>query len=62
MMWGYLKSKGFDVQRQRVRDSLRRVDPQESQERWATAVHRRMYHVNTPNSYWHMDAHMKLIR
>ena len=62
MIQGYLESEGHHVQRQRVRDSLKRVDPEGTAERWSAAVHRRVYKVPTPNSLWHMDSHMKLIR
>jgi len=62
MVQGYLESKGHHVQRQRVRDSLKRVDPEGCAERWSAAVHRREYKVPTPNTLWHMDGHMKLIR
>ena len=62
MIQGYLETKGVHVPRQRVRESVRRVDPEGCEERWAAAVHRRTYKVATPNSLWHMDGHMKLIR
>ncbi|XP_052062835.1 uncharacterized protein LOC127702593 [Mytilus californianus] len=62
MMQGYLVSRGICVQRERVRESLRRLDPEGCVERWSTAVHKRRYSVPTPNHLWHMDGHMKLIR
>ncbi|CAG2225216.1 unnamed protein product [Mytilus edulis] len=62
MIQGYLRADGQVIQRQRVRASLRRVDPDGTSERWSAAVHRRVYSVATPNTLWHMDGHMKLIR
>ncbi|PIK54061.1 hypothetical protein BSL78_09042 [Apostichopus japonicus] len=62
MMKAYLEVDGAVVQRSRVRDSLRRVDPHSAAKRWSKTVKRRTYHVPTPNSLWHMDGHMKLVR
>ena len=59
-MQGYLRASGINLQRQKVRDSLKRVDPSGTLERWATAVKRRQYLVATPNSLWHGDAHCKM--
>jgi hypothetical protein len=62
MMQGYLRAQGVCVQRDRLRRSLRRVDPLGSAIRWSRTVARRTYNVPTPNSLWHFDAHMKLVR
>jgi len=62
MMSGYLRASGLVVQRHRVRQSLNRVDPLGSACRWGRAVTRRTYSVPTPNSLWHLDSHMKLVR
>ncbi|MGH0124101.1 UNVERIFIED_CONTAM: hypothetical protein FKN15_018182 [Acipenser sinensis] len=62
MMNGYLRAKGIFVQRQRIRMSLNSIDPVSSAGRWAQVINRRSYHVPSPNSMWHMDSHMKLIR
>ncbi|XP_071822158.1 uncharacterized protein [Apostichopus japonicus] len=62
MVHGLLASKGIKVQRQRLRQSLRRVDPQGVERRKATTLHRRQYHVEGPNSVWHIDGNHKLIR
>ena len=59
---GRLRSQGILVQRERVRDSLRRVDPEGSQLRRRMALHRREYKVKSPNALWHLDGHHKLIR
>ncbi|XP_021346964.1 uncharacterized protein LOC110446246 isoform X2 [Mizuhopecten yessoensis] len=60
MMAGYLEGKGICVQRRRVRESLSRIDP--SGERMSRSIARRQYRVSGPNSLWHIDGHMKLIR
>ena len=62
MMSGYLRASGLVIQRDRVRQSLKRVDTLGSASRWSRTVTRRTYSVPTPNSLWHLDAHMKLIR
>lgn len=57
-MSGYLLSEGMKVQRRRVRSALVSVtDHMKSK-----SIRRREYKVPTPNSVWHMDGHMKLIR
>ncbi|PIK43029.1 hypothetical protein BSL78_20114 [Apostichopus japonicus] len=62
MVQGLLSSKGITVQRQRLRDSLHRVDPEGVERRKAATLHRREYHVQGPNSLWHIDGNHKLIR
>ena len=62
MMSGYLRARGLVLQREHVRQSLVRVDPLGSAVRWSRTVTRRTYRVATPNSLWHLDAHMKLVR
>jgi len=62
MVSGYLRASGLVVQRNRVRQSLKRIDPLGSACRWGKAVTRRTYSVPTPNSLWHLDSHMKLVR
>lgn len=59
---GYLRSQGIKVQRQRARDSIRRVDPIGIQLRSRRVLHRRVYQVASPNSLWHLDGYHKLIR
>ncbi|CAB3999184.1 PREDICTED: uncharacterized protein LOC107332848 [Paramuricea clavata] len=61
MVYGHLRSTGLKVQRDRVRASLRRVDPENSGLRWATVITRRTYSVPGPNSLWHIDGHHSLI-
>ncbi|XP_039599028.1 uncharacterized protein LOC120521524 [Polypterus senegalus] len=62
MISGYLRAKGLIVQRKRIRSSLMRIDPMSTAGRWAQVIQRRSYRVASPNSLWHMDSHMKLIR
>ena len=62
LVHGRLRAQGVYVQRQRVRESLRRVDPSGVQARIRRVLHRRTYQVDSPNSLWHLDGHHKLIR
>lgn len=62
MMQSYLKAAGIFVARRRVRDNLNTVDPVGTASRWSQSIKRRTYKVATPNSLWHMDAHLKLSR
>ena len=57
-----LKSQGYKIQRQRVRDSIRRVDPIGLQVRSRRCLHQRVYRVRSTNSLWHLDGYHKLIR
>ncbi|XP_011687057.1 PREDICTED: uncharacterized protein LOC105449500 [Wasmannia auropunctata] len=62
MITAYLKAKGKVVQRRKVRRFLSEIDPIGTASRWSNAIHRRTYKVPTPNSLWHIDANLKLIR
>lgn len=62
MMQAYLRSMGLIIQRHRVRDSLNRVDPIGAALRWSSVVPRRTYRVACPNSLWHIDSHLSLVR
>ncbi|CAB4042493.1 PREDICTED: uncharacterized protein LOC107339677 isoform X1 [Paramuricea clavata] len=62
MMIGHLRSRGLKIQQDRVRTSLRRVDPEGTTVRWMAAIYRRKYSVKGPNSLWHIDGYHKLIR
>ena len=61
MVRGHLRSMGINVQRERIRASISRVDPINCRLRWATAVSRRAYSVPGPNSLWHINGHHSLI-
>lgn len=62
MMLGYLASQGLTIQRQRVRESIWRINPLRIANRWRQVITRRSYSVPGPNSLWHVDSHHSLIR
>ncbi|XP_022294438.2 uncharacterized protein LOC111104661 isoform X2 [Crassostrea virginica] len=61
-----LVTKGHRLQRQRVRDAVRKVDPEGILfRRLFLSVHRiqrRTYNVRAPRALWHIDGNHKLIR
>ncbi|XP_068723738.1 uncharacterized protein [Montipora capricornis] len=59
---GYLKALGFRIQRKRIRESMARVDLQNTALRRGVVVSRRIYQVPWPNSLCHLDGHHALIR
>ncbi|XP_074646401.1 uncharacterized protein LOC141902527 [Tubulanus polymorphus] len=59
---GHIQSLGLRVQRDRIRESLRRVDPDGIDERKRKTLKRREYWVPGPNFIWHVDGNHKLIR
>ena len=59
---GHLLQRNMRVSRQRVRDSLCRVDPEGIALRWSNAIQRRSYNVYGPNALWHIDGQHGLIR
>jgi hypothetical protein len=63
-MSGLLLSRGLRIQQNRVRESMRRVDPRGTLFRTLSLrlVHRRRYHVPSPLSLWNIDGNNKLIR
>ncbi|XP_034534661.1 uncharacterized protein LOC117809076 [Notolabrus celidotus] len=64
MMAGHLNAQGIRIQRQRVQDSMHRVDPRGVLMRTLqlNPRRRRKYDVPAPNSLWHIDGNHKLIR
>ena len=55
MVWGTLRSMGFCVTRERVRQAIRDIDPIHTALRWRwQLVRRHPYSVPGPNSLWHM--------
>ena len=64
MMRGHLLSKDIKIQEYRVRESMRRVDPDGIVIRalQLKVTHRRVYNVRGPLALWHMDGNHKLIR
>ncbi|XP_064384818.1 uncharacterized protein LOC135333721 [Halichondria panicea] len=60
---GRLRSLGYAVTRQRVRNAIHATDPLNAALRWrGILTARRPYSVPSPNSLWHMDGHHKLVR
>ncbi|XP_062870184.1 uncharacterized protein LOC134332458 [Trichomycterus rosablanca] len=62
MMRGMLHARGLLVPRRKVREMMVRINPMATARRWSSAVSRRVYHVPYPNSLWHIDGNMRLIR
>ena len=59
---GHFSTLGLKLQRQRVRDSMYRVDPWGVEQQSHCVLHRRKYKVSGPNSLCHIDGHHKMIR
>ena len=59
---GHLRSVGICVQKQRVLDSLERVDRVGRFIRRRTVIRRRKYFSSQLNALWHCDGHHKLIK
>lgn len=62
MMRGLLHARGLVVPRRKVREMMAPINPMATARRWSSAVSRRVYHVPYPNSLWHIDGNMRLIR
>ena len=62
LMYGHLVTRGYRITQTRIREALRRVDPDGVAVRWATTIERRKYKVLSPLSLWHLDGNHKLIR
>lgn len=58
---GSLKGRGINVQRSRIRESLKRIDGIGRAVRRTYAICRRTYNVSGPNHLWHIDSNHKLI-
>ena len=61
-MMGHLRSRGYRVEQIRIREAMRRIDPEGSIMRCLSALNRRRYSVLAPGSLWPMDGNHKLIR
>lgn len=57
-----LRSEGIKVQRERVRQSIKRVDPVGVVLRKKKTIRRRQYKVARPDALWHADGYHKLIK
>ena len=58
---GSLRGSGLRIQRWRIRERLRAIDPVGRAARRSCAIRRRVYNVRTPNCLWHIDTNHKLI-
>lgn len=55
MTYGSVRARGLKVTRERIRSTLRSIDPLNSALRWpAGLTKRRPYSVPGPNSLWHI--------
>ena len=61
-MLGALHSRGIRVQRWKVREVMRELDPVGTALRWRGTICRRKYSVRSPNALWHIDGNHKMIR
>lgn len=63
-MTGFLRARGINVQQIRVREAMKRSDPEGVLLRslQLTPISRRVYNVISPLALWHLDGHHKLIR
>ena len=61
-MSGHLQARGIRVQQHRIRESMRRTDPEGTIARRLCAINRRRYCVAGPRSLYHIDGNHKLIR
>ncbi|KAL6417714.1 hypothetical protein ACFW04_012558 [Cataglyphis niger] len=60
MMHSYLKAARIFISRHQIRETLNTIDPIRTANRGSRAIKKKTYKVATPNSLWHMDAHLKL--
>jgi hypothetical protein len=62
LLMGSIRSLGIRIPRQRLRDSLQRIDTFGILNRWSNIIPRRIYSVAGPNCLLHIDGNHKLIR
>jgi predicted transcriptional regulator len=62
MMEGHLRERGIVVQQTRIREALRRTDPEGTAIRQRLSIRRRQYNITFPQELWHIDGNHKLIR
>ena len=62
LMQGHLLSQGIRIHPKWLRQSIHCVDPLNTALRRTTTVRRCVYHVEGPNTVWHLDGNHKLIR
>ena len=51
---GHIRGLGLCIQREKIRQSIRRIDPVNTSLRWHLNISRRTYSVPGPNSLWHI--------
>ena len=63
-MTGFLKARGIVLQQSRIREAMRRINPEGTLLRALRlhAINRRSYQVVSPLALWHIDGNHKLIR
>ena len=63
-MTGFLLSRNVRIQQQRIREAMRRVNPEGTLLRALelNIVQRRKYQVRSPLALWHIDGNHKLVR
>lgn len=57
LMRGALRARGLNIQRERVRESMNRVDPVSRTVHHTQFITRRVYNVRSPNSLWWVKLH-----
>lgn len=58
MVWGHLRSMGYQITRERVRNAMRQSDSIHNALRWqGDLVQRCSYSVPGPNSLWHIGTY-----
>ena len=62
MIRGHLLSKNIHIQRDKIRQSLRRIDMDGISARSRKTIQRRKYSVPCPNYLWHVDGTHKLVQ
>ena len=59
MVFGRIRSEGYAVPRQQIRDAIRETDPLNTALRWrGDEIFRRPYSVSGPNALWHISKHV----
>lgn len=62
MLMGALQSEGIKITRERLQNSIKRIDIFGNISRSIRTTMRRTYRVAGPNALWHIDGHHKLIK
>ena len=57
-----LRNWGLKIQRWRVRQCFREIDPVGTVLRWQQVIQRRSYHVRSPNFLLHLDGNHKMVK